>query len=318
MASYEKRGKRWRVQVKKNGIRLSDTFDTKAKAQEWAAQQESDIASQKRGSVPNKIFGDLLDRYGSEVSPTKKGELWELKRINVLKTYKIASVRLSSLDEVHVSEWRNDRLKDVSSASVLRDWNLLSHACEIARREWKWLVKNPFREVKRPKDSKPRDKVYSQDEIDRLCLAMGYVEGKPLNLTQQVAVAFLFALETAMRAGEILGIQKEHIFPSYVHIPDSKNDQKRDVPLTSKAKELIAYFPLSITATQRDSLFRKAKRNAVVDGRFHDSRRTALTRLAKIYQNPMELAKISGHKDLRILMNTYYSPSIEDLASRLT
>jgi len=33
--------------------------------------------------------------------------------------------------------------------------------------------------------------------------------------------------------------------------------------------------------------------------------------------NPMDLAKISGHKDLSLLLNTYYAPSIEDLASKL-
>ena len=49
---------------------------------------------------------------------------------------------------------------------------------------------------------------------------------------------------------------------------------------------------------------------------FHDARREALTRLAKIY-SPMELAKISGHRDLRILLNTYYAPTVEDLADKL-
>ena len=32
---------------------------------------------------------------------------------------------------------------------------------------------------------------------------------------------------------------------------------------------------------------------------------------------PMTLAKISGHKDVKILLNTYYNPQGEDLAGLL-
>ena len=32
---------------------------------------------------------------------------------------------------------------------------------------------------------------------------------------------------------------------------------------------------------------------------------------------PMQLAKISGHKDLRILLNVYYNPDIGELADLL-
>ncbi len=48
----------------------------------------------------------------------------------------------------------------------------------------------------------------------------------------------------------------------------------------------------------------------------HDTRREALTRLSKIF-NVMELAKISGHRDLRVLQNVYYAPSADDLAEKL-
>jgi integrase len=54
----------------------------------------------------------------------------------------------------------------------------------------------------------------------------------------------------------------------------------------------------------------------LVDLRFHDLRHEATSRLASIF--PMhELAKITGHKDPRMLMR-YYHPRAEDLAKRLT
>jgi integrase len=54
----------------------------------------------------------------------------------------------------------------------------------------------------------------------------------------------------------------------------------------------------------------------LTDLRFHDLRHEATTRLASIF--PMhELAKITGHKDPRMLMR-YYHPRAEDLARRLS
>lgn len=39
--------------------------------------------------------------------------------------------------------------------------------------------------------------------------------------------------------------------------------------------------------------------------------------MAQKIHNPMTLAKISGHKDVKILLNTYYNPQGEDLAGLL-
>jgi integrase len=324
MASFERRGRVWRAQVKRNGCRVSASFPTKREAEVWAAEQERDMRQGASGAIPNKTLGDLLDKYGAEVSPKKRGELWELKRIKVLQEYKIAKVKLANLDSTHVAKWRDDRLKDVSGSSVCRDWNLLSHACFIAIREWKWLTRNPFREVTRPAVAQPREKVYLDDEIERICWSLGVDVALPVdgaaNISQRVGYAFLFAIETAMRAGEIVGISGADISGNYVHLPKTKNGSPRNVPLSLRAREIIAQFPdgFGLTGSQIDALFRRARDAAGVVGRFHDSRRTALTRLAKIYQNPMDLAKVSGHRDLKILLNTYYQPSIDDLAEKLT
>jgi hypothetical protein len=51
---------------------------------------------------------------------------------------------------------------------VRRERNLLNNVFEIARKEWKWLGKNPFEGVRRPKDGKPRNRIATAAEIDRL------------------------------------------------------------------------------------------------------------------------------------------------------
>ena len=53
------------------------------------------------------------------------------------------------------------------------------------------------------------------------------------------------------------------------------------------------------------------------DLHFHDTRREALSRLAKKV-DVMTLAKISGHRDIKILLNTtYYAPDMSDEAELL-
>ncbi len=257
MATFRKTATGWQVQVCKRGVRKAGTFRTKSEAAAWAARIESDISAQRAGTIPNKTLADLLEKYLDEVSINKRGYEWEMKRVAVLSRYKIAQVKLSDLDATHVAKWRDERLADVSGSSVCRDWNLLSHAYETARKEWKWVPSNPFKgQVTRPAVSPPRHKVFTDDEVVRICHSLGDTE-----VSGVVKQAFLFAIETAMRAGEIVGITAEDIHDSYVHLPMTKNGSSRNVPLSPKAKEILSKFPdgFGLNSGQLDVLFRRAR-----------------------------------------------------------
>ena len=169
----------------------------------------------------------------------------------------------------------------------------------------------------------------SQDEIDRLLLACGYeYDVAPETATARVGAAFLFALETAMRSGEICALTWENVDLNrrVAHLPMTKNGHARVVPLSKEAVRLLEQMRLvwdegapvfRLTDANRDALFRKIRARAMVEGlHFHDTRREALTRMAAKV-DVMTLAKISGHRDLRILQNTYYAPDMGDVASRL-
>ena len=94
---------------------------------------------------------------------------------------------------------------------------------------------------------------------------------------------------------------------------------QRVVPLSKEARRLLSLveLPLPITSASLDALFRKYRPEALKHIRFHDTRHEALSRLAKKIHNPMDLAKISGHKDVNILMNVYYNPDNTHLADLL-
>ncbi|MDO7344517.1 site-specific integrase, partial [Acinetobacter baumannii] len=52
---------------------------------------------------------------------------------------------------------------------------------------------------------------------------------------------------------------------------------------------------------------------------FHDTRHEAITRFVHDYRLPVEiLAKITGHKTISVLVNTYYNPTASEIAKMLT
>lgn len=324
MGSIRKRGHAWFAEVRRKGVSQRRTFDSKTDAARWVAETESAIVAGKSASVPDLTFGGLLDRYAKEVSSTKAGERWEKIRIELIKKDDIADVRLREIDERHFAAWRDRRLKSVSPASVRREWNLLSAACSIAVKEWKWLESHPMKAVSRPAPPPARDRRISDKEIEALMFVLGYDGTTPATISARIGAAFLFAIETAMRAGEIVGLTWDLVYLErrYLTVTGGKTAAaKRDVPLTRRAIEILQSLEgregsvFGLASDQMDALFRKAKAKALIsDLHFHDSRHEAITRLAKKL-DVLELARMVGHKDLRQLM-VYYNATAEELARK--
>ena len=81
MATFEKRGSRWRVRVRRDGIDISESFRLKSEAQAWAAQREADASSGKLGRALDRSFGDALRKYLEGVADHKDGGAFERTRI---------------------------------------------------------------------------------------------------------------------------------------------------------------------------------------------------------------------------------------------
>ena len=73
MASIKPHNGKWRAFVFKAGIRKTKVFAVKARAAAWAASEEAAIIAGKRGDVPDKTFGELLERYANEMSVASVG-----------------------------------------------------------------------------------------------------------------------------------------------------------------------------------------------------------------------------------------------------
>lgn len=315
---------KWRFIVTINYKAQSKTFATKAEGYAW-----EELLLSGKGKTPSITFGKLLEKYRDEVSIKKKGERWERIRIDKFISDKVTetltNTKIADLSKSHFAEWRDARLKQVSALSVLREWCLLSHCLQIAVDEWEYLTINPMKGVKKPQATPPRDRLITQDEIDRLCFALNYSpEAKLSTVTSRVGAAFMFAIETAFRAQELCNLTWADISGRVAKINDSKTYAGvRSVPLSSKAMAIIEQckgldkeLVFNIKTSQLDSLFRKAKGLADIDDlHFHDSRATAITRLAKKL-DVLDLARIIGHKNLSMLM-VYYREGAASLADKL-
>lgn len=300
---------------------MSQVFPSRAAAKDWAARQEFLILN-AAGLPPEGTVRDLFDRYAREVSPKHRGERWEIIRLELIGKDKLAAIRIADLRPGDLADWRDRRLGQVSPGSVLREMQLLSAVLNTARKEWGLLKANPMADVKRPATPPPRERRPTADELERLQLSAGE------DLTAATARAyhaFRFAIETAMRAGEILSLEwsRVDLDRRVAHLPKTKNGRPRDVPLSTEAVRLLEALPLprtdpvfQLTSGQLDALWRKLRERAAVTGlTFHDSRHEAITRLSKKL-DVLALARTVGHRDLRMLQ-VYYNESAEELAKRL-
>lgn len=257
-----------------------------------------------RGEIPNLTVTALLARYEKEVSAGKKGHRWESIRLKLVGRDRFAQVKLRQLDSPHAADWQRRRLEAVSSASVRRERNLLNNVFEIARKEWHWLTKNPFLGVRRPKDSTPRDRIAATGEQSILLGKASPALGRAITV----------ALETAMRCGEIAS--NPPIKGNVAFLVDSKTGSGRAVPLSAKALEAWAE-PIALTADSISQLFaRLCDECKIEDLTFHDLKHTAMTRLSKRL-NPWELAKMTGNKDMNLLLRVYYHHDPEETAKKL-
>lgn len=319
MPTYRQRGDRWRAELYKDGRRESATFDTKRQAVAWATQRESELTGVR---LPEHTLQDALRRFAEEVSPSHKGEKWERTRLLTMERDELAGRQLQTLTRTDIAGLRDRRLKVVSGASVRREMNLLISVLSECAGDWGWLRANPAREVKRPPSPPPRRRRVSDDEAARVTLALGVTDLEAETIGQRVGLAFLFALESAMRAGEILGLRWEDVSPKSARLPETKNGDARVVPLSVRAREIIAALPrdretcFDIHPGTRDTLWRRAVKDAEITNlHFHDSRAEAIWRLSKKL-DVMELARMIGHRDLRSLM-IYYNADPDELADRL-
>jgi len=141
----------------------------------------------------------------------------------------------------------------------------------------------------------------------------------------QLQALIELAIETAMRRSELINIQPEDIDwkNSTLLISKTKNGEPRTIPLSSCAKLILESQmgergPFSdLTATRASQKFAAACKRAGISGlRLHDLRHEAISRLVEMGLSAMEIAAVSGHKSVSMLVR-YSHPDPCKLAQKI-
>jgi integrase len=326
MATIRKRSNTWQAVVRRRGYPDNvKTFQTKVEANQWARSVESEMDRGQfvsRSLAEQTTFGDVIRRYMVAVTPEKRGRTEEAIRLTATLRHRITKLSMVNLTPEAMAGFRDERLKTCKANTVIRDLSVLSAIINHARREWGIVIQNPVEVIRKPSMPPGRDRVLSQGE-EAVLLDQLKVRGRRNPLMQPMAI---LAIESAMRRGEILGIEWKHVDfeKCTVYLPLTKNGPSRVVPLSSRALQTLRsipqtletrVFPISIAAMEAS--FLGAVRRSNLHGlHFHDLRHTAATRMASKLPNAIELAAVTGHTSLQMLKR-YYHPNAVDLAKKL-
>ncbi|AWN44436.1 integrase [Methylobacterium durans] len=303
----------------------SKSFDTKADAERWARSLEAEL--DRNGALPdtrpaeNTTLAQVLVRYRDEVSPNKRSHASETSRISAILRRPICFRTLALLSTADLATYRDERLKAVAPATVIRELNTISHAIDTARREWGiHLAVNPCKLVRRP--SPPRGRTRRLEGGEEQLLLAAADKGRVRYLRPLI----ILAIETGMRRGELLSLRWQHIDldTRVAHLPMTKNGTSRDVPLSARAVETLRGLQMGESATVftaapnavRLAWERLTRRVSLQDLHLHDLRHEAVSRLFEKGFNVAEVASISGHRELRMLQR-YTHLRATDLAERL-
>ena len=188
--------------------------------------------------------------------------------------------------------------------------------------EWGLMLSsNPVDRVTMPPSSPARNRRLESGEFERL------EEASKQTKNPHIWPIIFFAIETGMRRGEILGLHWEHVDLDrrIAFLPLTKNGSSREVPLSTKAVQVLAAqrqrndttLPFPVTPNGfRLAWVRLRSRACLSDLRFHDLRHEAISRFFELGLNIPEVAVISVHKDPRMLFR-YTHLRAEKLVGRL-
>lgn len=330
----------WKAVIRKTGWpTASKTFRIKRDAEDWARRTEDEMVRGVyilRSASERTIFGEALDRYLKEVTPTKKASTQkaEAAKARQLKEF-FGKYSLAAINAELVASYRDKRIEAGKSNNTVRlELALLSNLFSVAIREWGMgLTYNPVSNIRKPSPGDGRNRRLSSDEQASLLKHVDEHSNPMLGWIVRIAI------ETGMRSSEILTLRRSQIDLArrIVRLTDTKNDSARTVPLTKIATEqfrtalanpvrpidtdLIFFGEPGKDGKRRPYSFSTQwvairKKAGMPDLHFHDLRHEAVSRLVEGGLSDQEVSAISGHKSMQMLKR-YTHLRAEDLVNRL-
>ena len=315
MSTIRKMGKNWQCLVRvKHHPELSKSFTKHEDAKRWGNETELKIRREDAGIVKIKFpsFKDISLRYLNEVSIHKKCFRLERAIITPLGNEAWSEYPINKITPLVIGKFRDKQREIIKNNSLNRKLDVISTIYTTCKKEWGYPVDNPILSIRRPKNPEPRDRRFTDAELNLL------LRGN--RTTEKLRTIIEIALETGMRQSEILHVHPEHIRGQTLFIPIAKT-KPRTIPLTKKALSILkhATLPFNMDRYQLGKQFRRlTKHYGIKDAHFHDLRHQSLTDFMKDKGLDVpETMLIAGHSDPRMLLRIYNNLKVQDVAKKL-
>ena len=338
MASIRKRSRSdgtssYRVDIRLKGFPPQRaTFKRLTDAKKWEQQTEAAIREGryfKTSEARKHTLAEAINKYKGSVLPTKKGQKKQEALLDWWKD-EIGAHTLADVSPSKISECRDRLLNGITRrgtqrapATVVRYLAALSNVFTAAVNEWEWLEDSPMRKVKKPSEPRGRVRFLSEDGTDPKGETIDGERTRLLKACQAsdntcLLTVVVLALSTGMRQGEIMGLTWEDVdlHQGRATLHETKNGERRVVPLSGKALELLKAHskvrrldtnllfpgknrqkPMDLRTPWEAAL----KKAAIEDFRFHDLRHSAASYLAMNGASLAEIAEVLGHKTLQMV-----------------
>lgn len=328
MATIQERKSRdgkttYRVQVRLKGHPIqSATFDRKTDAKKWAVNTESAIREGrhfKTSAAKKHTLANLIQRYIDQILPTKPKS--QYKQSIQLKWWsdQIGSYTLADVTPALIGEQRDKLLNSNTSrgtprnpATVNRYLAALSHALNIAVKDWGWLETNPMTKLRKLKEARGIVRYLDDDERPRL------LEACKQGSNPYLYIIVVLCISTGARKNEILSLTWKDVDldRAIITLHETKNGERRILPITGHALDILSAHakvrridtdllfpnnagdkPIDIRAPWEAAL----KKADIENFRFHDLRHSAASYLAMNGATLAEIAEVLGHKTLQMV-----------------
>ncbi len=331
MATVQKRGAKWRVQIRRNGHAVSKTFHRKTDADEWARTAE--VSVDKEINPATKRFSrrdtlaSLIDLHIDDMravgKPLRRSKEAVLERLKA----ELGDTPLANLTRERIIMFGRQRAKDGAGPATLAIdisfiGTVMTHASAVhgitVNTEAVRLARVALRRLGLVGPSAERDRRPTQQELDKL---FAHFDNNP-RMTIPMSRVIKFAIATAMRIDEIFRIEWTTLDERTrtIIVPDRKDPRRKDgnhqrVPLLA----VTGYDAWAILQEQRElrlnparcfpyhgksagTAFQRAVKDlGIIDLHFHDLRHEATSRLFEAGLTIEQVPLVTGHKDWKML-----------------
>lgn len=259
------------------------------------AEQAKELEARLRAS----IFGQIDLGKRPEVGLKDAIQVWLNEHVMGAKSEKATRNHAHQLEE-WVDGKNLDQIVAVADAYRRRQLGVLAKATinnrlcvlkGVAKFAWKkgWIGENLSARIEQLNPNNKRKVYLTKAQVEKLIACCPRDDAK----------AFItLGAYTGMREGEIKQLTAASVRGDMLHLPDTKGNEPRDVPLLDEIRWTLAYLPFTLHQRRYYKLFELARDRAKLPMHctFHDLRHSTASFLANAGVDLATVGVILGHK----------------------